>query len=183
MLLGAKCYTDASLTPDTGDQQSRKDGIGIFILHLARHHKFFIKAQTKRSTSVLMAEAAAMATAATIIRLLNMNQVSFLTDNQALVNFFNGGNLDNPPHWEIKSFTQRFLNEVSNKQIQVLKIARNLNTTAHSLAGQAFRHSVEGLGIFTVSCTNGNHANRCPLSEALQSISLNFYTLVAAFFC
>jgi hypothetical protein len=43
MLLGAKCYTDASLTPDTGDQQSRKAGIGIFILHSARHHKFFIK--------------------------------------------------------------------------------------------------------------------------------------------
>lgn len=119
---------------------------------------------------MLMAKAAAMATAATIIRLLNMNQVSFLTDNQALVNFFNGVNLDNPPHWEIKPFTQSFLNEVSNKQIQVLKIARNLNTTAHSLAGQAFRHPVEGPGIFTISCTNGNHAKRCPLSEALQSI-------------
>jgi hypothetical protein len=73
MLSGAKFYTDASLTPDTGDQQSRKARIGIFILHSACHHKFFIKAQMKRSTSVLMAEAAAMATAATIIRLLNMN--------------------------------------------------------------------------------------------------------------
>ena len=47
---------------------------------------------------MLMAEVATMATAATIIRLLNMNTDSFLMDNQALVNFFNGGNLDNPPH-------------------------------------------------------------------------------------
>jgi hypothetical protein len=83
MPLGAKCYTDASLTTDIGEQQPRMAGIGIFIIDPARRHKFFIKAQVKRSTSVLMAEAAAMATAATIIRLLNMNVVSFLTDNRS----------------------------------------------------------------------------------------------------
>jgi len=76
-----------------------------------------------------------------------------------------------------------FLNEVFGKQNQVLKIARNLNATAHSLASQAFRHPVEGLGIFITSCTNFNHANRCPLSEDLQSGMLNFCTLVVVFCC
>jgi hypothetical protein len=35
-----------------------------------------------------MAEAAALALAAAIINLLNIHEVSFLTDNQTLVNFF-----------------------------------------------------------------------------------------------
>jgi len=51
----------------------------------------------KDSSSVLMAEAAALALAATIAKHLHLRQVSFLLDNQHLVNFLNNANPDEPP--------------------------------------------------------------------------------------
>lgn len=86
-----------------------------------------------------MAEAAGLALTAAIVNLLNLNQITFLTDNQIMVNFFNGNSFDTPPQWEIRPFTQRFLNEVTSRSVRVLKIDRILNTTAHVLASQALR--------------------------------------------
>jgi hypothetical protein len=97
--------------------------------------------QIDNITSVIMAEAAAMAFAASISSLLQAEEVSFLTDSQILVNYFNGPDLSSPPHWEAKPFTQRFINSVANKRIPVLKVQRSMNTTAHTLASQALRHS------------------------------------------
>jgi len=102
------------------------------------HCKFFIKAQVDQMASILLAMAAGLALAASIISLLHISEASFLTDSQVLVNFFNGSDLGSPPHWEIKPFTQRFLNAVINRRVQVLEIARNFNATAHALATQAF---------------------------------------------
>jgi hypothetical protein len=44
MLNGAKCYTDASLSPDTEVENPRKAGLGIFILDPVHQQKFFITA-------------------------------------------------------------------------------------------------------------------------------------------
>jgi hypothetical protein len=79
--------------------------------------------------------------AASISSLLQAEEVSFLTDSQILVNYFNGPDLSSPPHWEAKPFTQRFINSVANKRIPVLKVQRSMNTTAHTLASQALKHS------------------------------------------
>ena len=118
---------------------TRKAGIGIFILDQAYQSKFLIKAHINQITSVLMAEAASLPLAASIISLLHTQDTSFLTDSQLLVNFFNGNDLNSPPHWDIKPFTQRFLNAVTSRRVQVIKIARSSNITAHSSATQALR--------------------------------------------
>jgi len=55
-----------------------------------------------------------------------------------LVNFFNGNDHDNPPHWDIKPFTQCFINNTSSNNARIFKIHRELNTTAHVLATEAF---------------------------------------------
>lgn len=89
-----------------------------------------------------MAEAAALAFGAFITPWLQLDSVSFLSDSQLLVEFFNGASHDNPPHWEAKIFTQSSSNHISNRRVQVLKIQRDLNITAHSLAKQAFTLSV-----------------------------------------
>lgn len=182
MLSGARCYSDASTTPDIDRATQRKAGLGIFILDPVHHHKFFIKAQSTQATSVLMAEAAALALAAAVTKILNISEISFLTDSQVLVNFFNGCDLGSPPHWSIKPLTQRFLNDISNRRVQVLKIARNSNSTAHILATQAFRHANE-CDHSNTNCTNIRHESGCPLLMALQSVTWNFCTLVAASCC
>jgi hypothetical protein len=56
-----------------------------------------------------MAESAAMALAAKISSMLGISEISFLTDNQLLANFFNGTRYDETSHWDIKPFTQSFI--------------------------------------------------------------------------
>ena len=183
LLPGVKCYTDASIIPDTVNSNPRKAGIGIFILDPAHQSKFLIKAHINQITSVLMAEAASLALAASIISLLHTDDTSFLTDSQLLVNFFNGNDLNLPPHWDIKPFTQRFLNAVTSRRVQVIKIARSSNITAHSLATQALRHSDDQCNLFRTTCSNVNHASSCPLSMALQSVIWDSYSPIAATCC
>jgi hypothetical protein len=58
-----------------------------------------------------MAEAAAMALAATLLESLQLylQQGTILSDNQQLVNFLNDSDLAHPPDWRIKPYTQMAL--------------------------------------------------------------------------
>jgi hypothetical protein len=42
--------------------------------------------------------------------LLGIKEVSFITDNQLLVNYYKEQNYDMLPHWSIKSSAQSFVN-------------------------------------------------------------------------
>jgi hypothetical protein len=65
-LPGVRCYTDASTSPDLPSNLSRDAGIGIFIVNnqVQPVQTIYIKAAMKQTSSVLMAEAAALALAA-----------------------------------------------------------------------------------------------------------------------
>jgi hypothetical protein len=99
LLTGVRCYTDASTSPDLSSNSSRNVGIGIFIVNNQVHpvQTIYIKATMKGTSSVLMAEAAAFALAATVTNLLDLQQVSFLSDNQQLVHSLNDPNQADPP--------------------------------------------------------------------------------------
>jgi hypothetical protein len=73
-----------------------------------------------------------------VVSALGIQHPFFLSDNQQLVNFFNGNDHNNSPRWEISLFTQRFINHTSDNNARVFKVHRKLNTTAHVLATQAF---------------------------------------------
>jgi len=107
-LIGVRCYTDTSTSPDLPSNLSRNTGIGIFIVNNQVHpvQTIYIKATMKGTSSVLMAEGAAHALATTVTKCLDIQQVSFLSDNQQLVNFLNDPNRDDPPDWRIKYYTQ-----------------------------------------------------------------------------
>ena len=88
--------------------------------------------------SVLMAEAAALALAATVNDRLNFNNTSFLSDCPQLLQFFNAADHSNPPDRKIKFFTQLFVNHSQSRGSHIYKISRTLNRTAYSLAKQAY---------------------------------------------
>jgi len=182
LLPGARCYTDASIAPDMPNPSPRRAGLGIFILDPRRNFKFYIKVQIGNITSVIMAEAAALAFSATASSSLQIGDISFLTDSQLLVSFFNGTDLSSPPHWEAKPFTQSFLNSVINKRVQVLKVQRSMNVTAHSLANQAFRHSGAQCSSPNVTCTNATHES-FPLRMALLCVPWEPFSFIAATCC
>lgn len=118
----------------------------------------------------LMGEAIALSLAAAISARLQMEMVNFFTDNLVLERFLNGDDLESPPDWRIKPYTQRFINYGNNRSIRIVKIDRSLNATAHSLASQAFRQSECLSDTFSVICNNPAHVSGCPLSEAMREI-------------
>jgi LPS O-antigen subunit length determinant protein (WzzB/FepE family) len=73
-------------------QVPRKAGLGVFFLNTSPGGSgtIYIKALMQSSTSVLMAEAAALALAAKIALALGIQSPVFLSDNQKLVTFLNG---------------------------------------------------------------------------------------------
>jgi hypothetical protein len=62
------CYTDASITPDGPDTQPRVAGFGIVFANLqdSPGNKLYIKAIINNASSVIMAEAGALALAARV---------------------------------------------------------------------------------------------------------------------
>jgi ribonuclease HI len=91
----------------------------------------------QESSSVIMAESAAMALASTILNQLQCRNTTILFDNQQLVHLLNEVKLSNPPDWRIKPFTQIAANLLSGNSSQVRRIKRNQNQMADSLAKQA----------------------------------------------
>jgi len=128
----------------------------------------YVKAFMTNSTSVLMAEATAMALAALVTSALSIQNTIFLTNNQLLVSFINGTDFSSPPIWDIKPFTQSFIT-TNNNNSRVLKVARNQNVTARTLATQAFQCALNPSST-SISCTNTVHVTSCPLRVALNSI-------------
>lgn len=127
ILRGTRCYTDASIAPDSVSSSPRRAGIGTFILNMQVHppENIYIKATLPDSSSVLMAEAAAIALAAVVTGKLGLRHTNFLSDNQGLDNFFNTSDDANPPDWRIKHLTQTFINHKKHRSTELFKIPRN----------------------------------------------------------
>ena len=185
LLSGVRCYVDASTTPDHLSTTNRRAGLGIFIVNqqVQPAQTIYIRAQMSQAHSVLMAEAAALALATTIADQLHYNNVSFLSDCQQLVEFLNAPDLTNPPEWQIKYFTQMYVNSTGTRQAKIFKISRDLNATADTLAKQAFTATVPSSANLNHVCSNAAHASQCPLRDALHNVGINSVILLAARCC
>jgi hypothetical protein len=132
----------------------------------------------RNTTSVLMAEAAAMTLAAKA-PLLQLQGINFLTDNQHLVTF-DSANHSTPPDWTIKWLTQQFINYTSQSSCHVYKISRDSNITAHMLASHASSDNTSSSQDVVVSCSRLEHVTMCPLGVALSSVQWEYFSLLAA---
>jgi hypothetical protein len=130
-----------------------------------------------------MAEAAALGLAATVIDLLNFDNAAFLSDCSQLVQFLNDADQDHPPDWRMKPFTQLFANCASRRRAKIYYISRTLNSTADTLARQAFTVNVPTNVSFEHMCSNSNHGHQCPLFNALASVNIKSVRPLAASCC
>lgn len=126
LLQGTRCYVDASTQPDLAISTPRDAGLGIFIVNTQVHptQSIFIRAAMKDSSSVLMAEEAALTLAATVLEALHMFPSTILSDNQQLVHFLNGSQLDHPSDWRIKPYTQIISSKMNATTMAIRKISR-----------------------------------------------------------
>jgi ribonuclease HI len=125
------------------------------------------------SSSVIMAEAAALALAAEVVSALQIHQVTVLSDNKQLVQFMNGPDLAHPPDWRIKPLTQLISSKVIGTTTQIRRIKRDQNQMADSLARQALRAIGTELHTFQGVCAYEAHDHECPLLVALHNVTIN----------
>jgi ribonuclease HI len=176
---------DASLSHDTLPTNIRTAGLGVFIVNtlLQPAQTIYVKATFLAATSVLMAEVAALALAAVITEKLGLQQVTFLSDNQQLVNFLNHQDETNPPEWRIKCYTQIFCNSTAPRNTATRRIQRSQNQTTDLLGKQGLNESRMSHSLdFTCTCTSAAH-DQCLLLEALSSVTLNSIWLLTASYC
>jgi ribonuclease HI len=138
---GYRCYVDATTTPDSHNHSINPAGLIIFIVNTDVNPPFsvFIKAFMQDSTSVLMAESAALALADSMCRFMNLEQLQFYSDSQLLVDCLNGPDPSNPPDWRIKPFTQ-IIQHSLNTSYKVYKIPRAQNMMADSIVRRALHN-------------------------------------------
>jgi ribonuclease HI len=134
-------------------------------------------------SSVLMAEAAAIALAIDVAQCMNLTNISFLSDCQQLVHFLNAADHSNPPDWRIKHFTQLFSNHSRSREFKIFKINRHLNTMADALARQALSHLVSQGNHFESSYSYEHQDHQCSLLQALENVSLTNVMLLSARCC
>lgn len=184
LLPGVTCYTDASTTPDSSSNTATDAGLGVLIInnHIRPAQNFYIEALFLGSTTVLMAEAAALALAAIIIQSLNLQGVKFLSDNEQLVLFLNDPDQSNPLDWRIKHFTQQFSNCAAQTGATIFKIDRINNQTADTLAKQALSVGPSTFSLDCI-CSNTAHVPQYPFIEALSSVTLNSVRLLTPSCC
>jgi ribonuclease HI len=185
LLDGIRCYTDASTEPDHQAYGPRAAGLGIFIVNTQANppHSIFIKAAMRSASSVLMAEAAAMALAAKVLDILQLQQGTILNDNQQLVHFLNGTNLAHPPDWRIKPYTQLITSSVYSTTTAIRRINRRLNQMADSLARQALNAIHCNQFTFEGVCAHAHHDPECPVIMALQNVTINNVMVLTASCC
>jgi ribonuclease HI len=143
----------------------------------------FIKAAMQNSSSVLMAESAALAFAAALLNHLEFHNTNLLSDNQQLVHFLNGADLSNPPDWRIKPYTHIISSLMAGTNSIVRKIRRAQNQMADSLARQALSALRSNQHLFSGVCTNPVHVQGCPLLMALQDVTINSVMVLTASCC
>jgi len=177
-----RCYTHASIDPGVSQNSPKKAGLGIFLQDQATNCSHYIKIQMDNITSVLMAEAAALAFAAEIAPKLDFQQVSFNTDNQLLVNCLKGANHSSSASWDSKPYTQKFINFSHGIRSQILKIPRSRNSIAHALARSVNNASLNNSKI-EFECKNPEHVDCCPLKLALDNVSWDCVPFIAASCC
>jgi ribonuclease HI len=165
---GYRCYVDAATIPDSHNNSDNPAGFGIFIVNIDINPPFsiFTKAFLQDSSSVLMAESAALASAISLCRNMNLEPVQFYYDSQLLVDCLNGPDPSNPPDWRIKPSTQIVQISLIDAY-QVFKIPQAQNRMVDSLARRALHSLLSYQPPSSLNCTNSAHCQGCPLSDAL----------------
>lgn len=148
--------------PQTNPFGNLEGQVQVFSLSIRRFSrpKHYIKAVMLHSHSIIMAEAVALALAATLM--INFDNVSFLSKCSQLVDFINKDEHENPPDWRIKEYTQNFKNCTLYRNARAYN-SRTLNTNADVFARQASGSPVQPWQEMTIICSVCAYDIRCPI--------------------
>jgi ribonuclease HI len=177
---GAKIFSDASWKNRKipGRAGSQATGIGLFLqCQISQTScKVMIQASTDHVPSSLQAEAEALLLAAKVAHQLQLQRVTFLTDNLALAKAASSKSiLDQQVPWEIRDRLVSFFQISAQLCAAIFHVKRDLNEVADNCAHQALQTSVSE-PIFRCKCS-AHSRSLCPIYVALQSLNISGYVL------
>lgn len=185
IIAGTKIYSDASWQKKNipGRGESLATGIGIYI-HIpgdGLDRKVMIQASTNAAHSPLFAEALALQFAAKVARRLQLQQVTFFTDNLSLAKMAASRNInDSSITWRCRAPISNFLQDTSPLLDAVYHIHRNINGIAHDCAHQVLNSRIESV----VGCTHSSHGNTsCPFMLSLHNFQVEGFVIHAILCC
>lgn len=95
-----QCYKDASIQPDDPFNSPKLAGLWIFfILEGNRTHPIYIQAQLKNINSTDMGNCSSNCCIKDS-QDYDLTSLSYVSDKQIMVNFYNSSSHSSPPHWK-----------------------------------------------------------------------------------
>jgi hypothetical protein len=113
---------------------------------------------------------------------MQMDQVSYFTDNQLLAHYLNNVDRFDIPDWRAAAYTH-IINSSLTGASKVFHISRTHNGMADSLAKEGLHLLNSNSLLPNFSCTNPSHVLGCPFLGALQSVTINFVMVLTASCC
>jgi len=164
-----KIFCDASVCLQNSPG-SNQTGIGILVLSKSTQNvssASFFQVAIRRTLEPLEAEARALLLGAKLAVALNLQVATLLTDNQVLASVIQARSpRTQPGHWSLRPVIAEFQELASTRRFSVIKIGRQENMTADTLAKKARRTTVPNSCLF--SCQALGHSSPCNVSQMLE---------------
>ena len=144
---GPKTFLDAAFNPPIVADVA---ALGVFLQNPLHNVSVYIQAMSNSAKSALEAEAQAMLLAALLAHALSWKNVCFLSDCQVLVDAAEANDLvSKPGHWAIRPILAEFAATRNYHSQRVIKISREENKIADTLAKRAFRNRTDSTTSFS----------------------------------
>jgi hypothetical protein len=158
-------FFDASTTPNTGLSHMRRVSLGIYIVNLQvqSSNLTYIRAVSQENHSVIYAETTTLALSAVIIQRLGLHDVDFLFDSLQLVDILHSVEPADFPDWRIDPLIRMLQDYTRDRNSRVLKIDKQFNCIADSLARLTFSSFHLQYLDYVPSCSYEHSDLQCPL--------------------
>ena len=164
-----KIFCDASVCLQNSPG-SNQTGIGILVLSKSTRNvssASFFQVAIRRTLEPLEAEARALLLGAKLAVALNLQVATLLTDNQVLASVIQARSpRTQPGHWSLRPVIAEFQELASTRRFSVIKIGRQENMTADTLAKKARRTTVPNSCLF--SCQALGHSSPYNVGQMLE---------------
>ncbi|SPT17811.1 unnamed protein product [Triticum aestivum] len=134
-----------------------------------------IQASTDSAASPLVTEALALQFAAKVACRLQLQRITFLTDNLSLAKVVASRDINSPIiTWRCRQPISEFFQDTSQFSFTVYHISRNTNGIAHNCAHKVLNSRVEPV----FNCTHSAHTNgSCPVLLSFLNFQIQGYVI------
>lgn len=178
---GPRIFCDASVGLQNCTPGRNQTGIGILILAQPARSlscASFLQVATSQVLEPLEAEAHALLLGGKMAAALNLQDATLLTDNQVVASAAQARSSRlQPGHWSLRPVLAEFEDITRTKQFSVIKIRREANRVADTLAKRARHATIPDTCLF--SCQALARSPSCNVKEVLDHFEWGIFSPIS----